>query len=43
MDFSFSDSPHAHYLGTLDYAFEYMEGTMSTDEGSNGCWYANKR
>ncbi len=42
-DFMFDTSPHAHYVGYLDYTSTYLEGTMSTDDGSSGCWYAYKR
>jgi hypothetical protein len=43
MDFIYDTSPYAHYIGTLDSSFTFMEGTMSTNDGSNGCWYAIKR
>jgi hypothetical protein len=43
LDFSYDEYPHAHYIGTLSSTGDYVEGTMSTDDGSNGCWYANKR
>jgi hypothetical protein len=43
LDYLYDDYPHAHYIGTINSARDYGEGTMSTDDGSNGCWYANKR
>jgi hypothetical protein len=42
IDFIFDDYPNAHYVGSLDYTGAYMEGTMDTADGSNGCWYAYK-
>lgn len=39
IDFIFDDYPNAHYIGTLDYSYTYMEGTMDTANGSSGCWY----
>jgi hypothetical protein len=40
VDFIYNDYPNAHYVGTLSGA--RAEGTMSTSDGSNGCWYATK-
>lgn len=42
-EFIFDTSPHAYYVGYLDDTYTYLEGTMSTDDGSSGCWYAYKR
>lgn len=43
LDFMYDEYPHAHYIGTLSNTGDYAEGTMDTDDGSSGCWYANKR
>ncbi len=39
IDFMFDESPNAHYTGTMDSSYTYMDGTMSTTDGSDGCWY----
>jgi hypothetical protein len=41
LDFIYSGYPNAHYTGTTSST--HAEGTMSTDDGSRGCWYADKR
>lgn len=41
VDFLFDEYPYAHYIGTL-FSEYYMEGTMDTDDGQSGCWYAER-
>jgi hypothetical protein len=43
LDFIFNDTPYAHYVGTVDYSYTYLEGTMDTTDGSSGCWYGTIR
>lgn len=43
LDFMYDTSPNAHYIGTINDTGDYAEGSMSTSDGSSGCWYANKR
>ncbi len=40
IEFMFDESPYSYYIGTIDEDGEYMEGTMSNDDGNSGCWYA---
>jgi hypothetical protein len=43
LDYIYDEYPYAHYLGTVNSARDYIEGTMSTSDGSAGCFYAAKR
>jgi hypothetical protein len=43
LNFVYDDYPHAHYIGTVTSTGVSVDGTMSTDDGSNGCFYATKR
>ena len=43
IDFIFDGSPYAHYIGTLDAGYTYMDGTMDTTDDSSGCWYATPK
>lgn len=43
LDFRYDEYPSAHYIGTVSSTGDYVDGTMSTDDGSDGCFYANKR
>jgi hypothetical protein len=40
LDYQYDSYPYAHYTGTLSGT--HYEGTMSTDDGSIGCFYADK-
>jgi hypothetical protein len=42
VDFTFDEYPSSHYIGTLDYTGEYMDGTMDNLDNMTGCWYAIK-
>jgi hypothetical protein len=39
---SFPYGPFVVYSGTIDATGKYMEGTMAGDDGSSGCWHAQK-
>lgn len=43
LDYIYDTHPYAHYIGTLNSTMDYVEGTMSTSDGSKGCFYAVKR
>lgn len=43
VDYIYDTYPYANYVGTLDSTWTYLEGTMSTSDGSEGCFYASKR
>jgi hypothetical protein len=42
-DYIYNYSPYAHFVGTLASSMDHLEGTMSTNDGSTGCWYADKK
>lgn len=42
VDFIFDEYPNTHYVGTLDSAGTYMEGTMDNLDSMTGCWYATR-
>ena len=41
LDYQYDSYPNAHYTGT--FSGTHYEGTMVTDDGSNGCFYADMR
>lgn len=43
LEFMYDEYPNAHYIGTTDNAGDYVDGTMSTSDDSEGCFYAEKR
>ncbi len=43
IEFAYDSYPYAHYTGTLNGAGSHAEGTMNTQDGSSGCWYADKK
>jgi hypothetical protein len=43
LDYIYNDYPYAHYIGTLTSTRDYVDGTMSTSDGSSGCFYASKK
>ena len=43
IDFQYDEFPNAHYTGSLESTGIHAEGTMSTAEGSRGCWYIDKK
>jgi hypothetical protein len=38
----FDHSPYATYNGKANTSRDYLEGTMTSDGGKAGCWYAGK-
>ena len=43
LDYIYNEEPRAHYIGTLISTRDYVEGAMSTSDGSVGCFNARKR
>lgn len=41
LEYQYDDYPSAHYTGT--FSGDSYEGTMVTDDGGSGCFYANRR
>jgi hypothetical protein len=42
VEFIFDDYPNSDYIGTVDSASTYIQGTMTNSDGGSGCWYAQR-